>query len=91
MNYVSVKLTVDRMRHEIVAALMDHETDLRRMAEQELDKAIAAFDWEAEVQSIARDVICKSIGVALEEIVSGWAFKEMVREAMKESRKDGER
>ena len=67
----TVRLTVDGLRHSIIAALPAHEKTMRESMERAVDEAVKAFDFKTEVKKAAakelQEMVRYSVAAALAE------------------------
>lgn len=66
---VEVRLTVDRMRHQIVQALPTMLGQIEASIEHELKRAVDGFCWEAEVVKAANVVLAEMVRMQVRDTI----------------------
>lgn len=65
-----IRMELEGMKESIVHALGMHSQEIERHVEEELSKAIEAFDFEFIVRDAANDAVAKAVRQAIETYFS---------------------
>ena len=92
MNYlgglVSVRLTVDNLKHQVMAVLPQFADDMKASIEREVEAAVRGFDFAKEVKETTerelREQIKYAVGRAVSEVFSDPEIKQRVLNHVKE-------
>lgn len=81
-NIPMVRLTVEQMTSQIVAALQDHTGEIEKLIQEEIIKAIKTYDIQREVQIQTEQAIRETIGTAVSELI-GYKLKDEIRQTVR--------
>lgn len=82
---VEVRLTVDRLRHQIMAFLPEHSETIRASIEQAVENAVDRFDWLGEVKKVTESVIRETISREIRRAVENVAWDAELKKKMQET------
>ena len=60
-NMPVIRLELEHMKHTMLAALSQHTSEINKMAEAQIEKAIKEFDWAAETTQIVHEALRKAV------------------------------
>ena len=70
MKMPIVRLEIDNMKYQILHAFQDHNEEIEKIVEEQLNSAIASYPFEEEIRKISRDTISEVISRSIKDYFS---------------------
>lgn len=66
---IEIRLSVERMRHTIVQAIGSHSAELETAIQENVEKALAEFDWYEEIRRTAEQELRRIVNNAVSSAI----------------------
>lgn len=61
-NMPIIRLELEQMKYTLLAALSQHTSEINKLAEEQIAKAIKDFNWQAETTQVVHEALRTAIG-----------------------------
>lgn len=85
MELPIIKLELQGMKYQIIHAFETHNREVEAVVDEQLQRAIANFPFEEEVQRLSREVISSAIKEALEYYFKYGEGREVIKKSIIEA------